>query len=54
MKMFRFVSLAGGACSDIVLDHAAHVGELEVVAEAVHGALHTLMSILVHDDHDFR
>ena len=54
MKTFRFVSLAGGASSDVVLDQAAHVGEVEVVAEAVHGALHTLVAVLVHGGHDFR
>lgn len=39
---------------DVVLYQAAHVGKVEVVAKAVHGALHILMAVLVHDAHDLQ
>jgi len=37
-----------------VLDVAAHVGEVEVALEAVERALHSFVSILMHDSEDLQ
>ena len=48
VEVLGLVSLTSGTCPHKVLHKTPHVGEVEVAAEAVHGALHTLVAVLVH------
>ena len=43
-----FEALADCAGADVILDDAAHVGEVEVTTKAVKGALDALMTVVVY------
>ena len=48
MEVLGLVTLARVTRAYEVLDHAAHVGEVEVAAEPVQGTLHPLVAVLVY------
>jgi len=48
VQVLRLVPLAGGARLDVVLNQTAHVGEVDVPAEAVDGVLDSLVPIVVY------
>jgi hypothetical protein len=50
--MFRLEPLACHTRPYEVLHQASHVGEVEVPAQAVKGAVDALMPIVMHGDHN--
>ena len=53
MQVFRLVALAGRASLDVVLNHLAKVGVVEITTQPVKGALCAFMAIVVHCSEEF-
>ena len=53
MQVFRLVALAGRASLDVVLNHLAKVGRVEIMTRSVKGALDAFMAIVVHCSEEF-
>ena len=54
MYVLRFVAPAHSAYVNVVQNRPAHVGEVEVMAQAMHGALDTHMTVIMDGGQQLR